>query len=600
MERKSSVKDVHQCVKKDYPEIYKTVCSKLGENNPFAKFSIGAGVYVWSDNRCQWNRMVDASELKQSVIYEAFNQKKAEFAAKIGQKSADTFFTVPDDSYIYYNDDNGDVKILIAGWGFKKPVRFHSSGEIGKVTGKNPVSVSFSYDGERLKNYDFGLKLPRQVKRLSTDINGLYVFPNLKVGEKYIVTDMKSGKDFPLNIVAGQSLYDFDVTRYSVLDISAVCDDLPINGEVVEVIYHGKRFDATTDGNGCAVIRLPLYDGEPATASMRDKTESTPISESGGEIDFVFETEKIPEPEKKIVDIHVSVMKDGSMLASQPVTVNYGGTVVDGVTDANGIFSKQMEDIPDAVCTVSVPDFEPQSKKLENDSLNKFVFEKTTVQPPVDETFNPHILVKRENGEIVDNYPISVEYEGKVTDYVSNAEGIVVLSDLEDGKTIKVTDGMNPDNTEEHVLDKEQDEYIFIIPVEVEPEPKDIKVMFRDLKGNPIVCKNVVFKQEGKPDLTLKLDDNGETCFKESTFELDTTINAQIIGWNNPEQYLPIPFTLEKDEYLYLLQEKESETKSSWIKILLEILAVLAAISSLLLLWPFFEGFCHEMFNLIY
>ena len=98
MERKSSVKDVHQYIKQDYPELYKALCSKLGESNPFAKFSIGAGNYVWSDNRCKWNRMIDASELKQSIIHESLNQTKADVATIIGSKTAEALFTTPDNS----------------------------------------------------------------------------------------------------------------------------------------------------------------------------------------------------------------------------------------------------------------------------------------------------------------------------------------------------------------------------------------------------------------------------------------------------------------------------------------------------------------------
>ena len=304
MERKSSIKDVHKYIKQDYPELYKTLCSKLGESNPFAKFSIGAGNFVWSDNRCQWHRMIDASELKQSIIQDSLNQTKAEVATIIGSKTADALFTTPDNSYIYYNDDNGEVKILVAGWGFKKPVRVVSGPQISTVSQKNPISISFSYDGDRLKNYEFGLRLAKQVKRLSTDGSGLYVFDNLKVGENYVVTDINSGQDFQLNIIEGQSLYDFDVTRYSTLNVSAVSDDQPIIGESVEILYNGKRYDTTTDGNGHATIQLPLYDGESVTASMRDKSESTRISETGGSIEFVFKTEKPDEdPAKKFVDI---------------------------------------------------------------------------------------------------------------------------------------------------------------------------------------------------------------------------------------------------------------------------------------------------------
>lgn len=601
MERKSSIKDVHKYIKQDYPELYKTLCSKLGENNPFAKFSIGAGNYVWSDNRCKWSRMIDASELKQSIIHESLNQTKAEVATIIGFKTADALFTTPDNSYIYYNDDNGEVKILVAGWGFKKPVRVVSGPQISTVSQKNPISISFSYDGERLKNYEFGLRLAKQIKRLNTDSSGLYVFDNLKTGENYVVTDINSNQDFTLNVVEGQSLYDFDVTRYTTLDVSAERDDQPIIGESVEILYNGKRYDTTTDGNGHATIQLPLYDGESVTASMRDKSESTRISETGGSIEFVFKTEKPDEdPAKKFVDIQVSVMKDSEMLPSQPVIISYGGVSIEGITDSNGIFSKQMEEIPNEVCTVDTPGFEPQSKLLENKDLNKFVFEKTTAPNPSVELFNPYILVKRENGDVVNNYPISVEYGGNVTDYVSNSEGIVALSDMEDGKTMKVTDGINLDNVVDYTLDKEQKEYVFVIPEEKKEEPKDIKVMFRDVKGNPIVCDNVIFRQEGKPELTIQLDDNGNTFFKEGKFDLNVPMSAHINGWSNAEQYPPIPFTLEEDEYEYLLQEKESTTKSTWWKIFLEILAVLVAIASLWLLWPFFEVFCLEMFKSIY
>ena len=72
MEKKSSVKDVHQVIKQAMPEIYKILCEKLGENNPFAKFNVGAGYYSWSDNRCQWKQMIEASDFEQSLINDSF------------------------------------------------------------------------------------------------------------------------------------------------------------------------------------------------------------------------------------------------------------------------------------------------------------------------------------------------------------------------------------------------------------------------------------------------------------------------------------------------------------------------------------------------
>lgn len=516
MERKSSIKDVHKCITQDYPELYKTLVSKLGENNPFAKFSIGAGAYVWSDNRCHWLRMIDASELKQSFVRESIDHTKADVATIIGAKTAGALFTIPDDSYIYYNEDGGDVRILIAGWGFKKPVRVTSGPETAQIRQKNPVSISFSYDGDRLKNYAFGLRLAKQVKRLSTDGSGLCSFGDLKVGENYIVVDFKNGGDYQLNIIEGQSVYNFDVTQYSQLDIFAVSDDQPLHGEKVEVLYHGNQYEATTDKEGHATIKLPFYENESATATMREKTESTCMSDTGGQIQFVFQSDTPVIPDKKIEEI-----------------------------------------------------------------------------------FNPYVLVKKENGDFVDNYPIKVEYNDDTTDYMSDAEGKVKLSNLEVGKSMKVIDGNNPENVAEYVLDSEQQEYVFIIP-DVHDDRRDVKVMFRDMKGNPIVCNNVVFRQADALEQTKQLDANGDTYLKPGDFKVGTTISACINGWSNAEQYSPIPFTLEEDEYEYLLQEKESTTKSSWWEIILEILAVLVSIVLLLVLWPLFEVFCEEMFESIY
>ena len=594
MERKSSVKDIHQYIKQSYSELYKTLCTELGESNPFAKFSIGAGNYVWSDNRCRWSRMIDASELKQSIIHDALNQLKADVANKVGSKTAEALFTTPDNSYVYYNDNNGDIKILVAGWGFKKPVRVAIGPETTTVSPKNPISISFSYDGERLKNYEFGLRLAKQIKRLSTESSGLYAFDNLKVGEVYSIIDINSGKDFQLNIIEGQSLYDFDVTKYVSLNISAIIDHQPINRETVEISYHGKKYDTTTDDNGHATIQLPLHHGETVTATLRGKEESTCISENGGEIEFVFKTETPVDPEKKLVDVQIIVMKDGEMLPSQPVTISYGEGVIEGITNANGSLQKRLEEIPNEMCTVTVPGFESQSKQLDSNELNKFVFEKTA------DVFNPYIIVERENGDVVDNYPISVEYEGNVTDYVSNSEGIVALSNLEDGKTIKVTDGINSDNIKEYILDKEQKEYIFIIPDKTEEESKEIKVMFRDLNGNPIVCSNVVFRQDGKPELAAQLNADGDIFFEEGIFDVNSPMSVLINGWKNSEQYSPIPFTLDEDEYEYLLQEEEAKTKYTWWKILLEILTCLAVITLLFQLWPFFERICLRMYDIVY
>ena len=599
MERKSSVKDVHKLIGQDYPELYKALCEKLGESNPFAKFNIGVGCYVWSDNRCKWHCMIDASELKQSMIVETLCQVKIEVAGMIGQKTAEVLFTTPDDSFIYFNEDNGNVKILVTGWGFNKPVRVVAKPDAIPVNQKNPIKLSFSYDGDHLKDYEFGLRLAKQIKRLKTDSSGFYVFDNLKVGENYVVTDINSNRNFNLNIREGQSSYDFDVTDYSTLEISALSDGQPLAEEEARIDYHEKKYTLKTDENGHAAIQLPLYEGEVVIASMKDKIENTPMTKDGGKINFIFETEKSVESNR--VNIKISVMRNGEMLPSQPVTIDYGGKYLDGVTDSNGIFSVQIEEIPDELCNVNTPGYESQSKWLNSKELNEFVFNKIATPNPPADVFNPYILLQRENGENVGNYPISVEYDGTKTSYVSNTEGIVALSNMKDGEMMKVIDGIDSDNVADYLLDKEQKEYVFIIPNKQEDEQiNDIKVMFREVNGKPITCDNVKFCQEGKPDLLVQLDENGDTYFKEGTFDVGLLISTHINGWKNKELYSPIPFSLENNEYEYLLQEKEAKKESIWWRIIFEILVVLLTIALLWLLWPFFEDFCQRMFESIY
>lgn len=515
MEKKASVKDVYRHIShEDYSELYKTLTGKLGDESPFAKFSTGAGFYEWSDSRCQWHCMANASELKQTFINEAFLQLRETIGKKIGEKTAEALFTTPDNSYIYYNDEAGEIKILITGWGFKKPVRTSGKGDIEDLPVKNPVTLSFKCDGEVLTNYKFGLRLANQVKRLTTGPAGAYEIPDIKVGEKFVVTDFNTKKDYPLEIVEGQSLYVLDVTHYATVGVDAKIDGKPLAGENTQLVYHAKFYDAVTDENGQAQFRIPFYEGETATVSMRDKKENVCIESDSEKVEFNFELNipEIPVVPKVPTEVKVVVEKNGQPMATQPVTVAYGDNTINGMTDNAGTFTTQVEEIQGEMCSVSTPGYETQSKLLDDGTQNVFLFE--TEEPP--------------------------------------------------------------------------------------QLPGEIKFMLRDCSGNPIVCNNITVAQENKPELVARLDENGNTTLPEGRFETGTPVSLKINGWNKQEHSEPINFTLEKDEYEYLIQEKEPQ-QNDWQKTALEILAVVAA--AVLLLWPtwpLFEKFCAAMFRKIY
>ena len=579
MERKSSVNEVHKVVQKDLSELFKTLSKKLGQDNPFAKISIGNGYYLWSDTRCQWNQMVAASDFERSVVQDALIQTKKDIASLIGSNTAEQLFTIPDDSYIYYNDDEGEVKILVTGWGFKKPVRVKGDPDKSDLERNTPVNISFSYDGEKQPMYEFGVQIPTQVKKFKTDKTGQYHFNNLTQKE-LLLKDFVTGKDFRLVVEEGREDYDIDVTIYTTLHVKATVDANPVIGETVSIQYCGKNYETSTDANGSAVIKLPLHDNEQVIATLRDQSQSEAISAGTNTIEFVFET---PVEEVK-TDIEVSVMEDSKPAIGKFVTISYSGNQYTGVTNERGLFTQRVYVVAGDTCTISVPDYESQSKVLQETDVNVFRFEKTTAHPapPVEPVkFSPYIRIEGNNGFIGNKYPIYVEYNGVTKEYISDENGVVQLPEMEEGKTMKVTDGLNPTNSAEYELKSEQPEYVFHVPYEPKEEDVKIKVMLRDAEGKPIRCDRVRFLQEGTNDVLATLDENGDTYLGADTFKVEKPISVSIQG--GAKTYNPFTFTLDKNENEYLLQEKNT---TSWLNILLQILLVLASIAAVYYLWP--------------
>lgn len=510
MDRKSDIKDVYKSISQDIPEVYKMLCERLGDYNPFARFSIGAGHYVWEDDRYDWHRMIDASEMQQAAVRETLAEVKANVASKVGERTADVLFTTPDDSYIYYcNDGNGDVRVLITGWGFKKPVRNTGrGGELDLIKKENPVSVSFLIDGERLPDYAFGLRLAKQVKTLRTDSDGVYHFRDLKVGEHFTVTDIQTGIDYNLDIEEDKHDYEYDLTHYATLRVQATADGAPLADEAVWVEYHGKTFEARTNQAGQVELRMGIHPGEMAVGRMRGLYQEAEITEDGALMTFAFDTEQTP------------------MVA-------------------------------------------------------------------------PHILVKRESGELAPEYPINVEYEGEMRSYVTDANGCVALPSMEAGRSMTVKDACHVANTQDYILSSEQDEYIFVVPDET-IEKKELTFIFRDVKGEPIACDNVKFSQDQHHDLIMPLDEEGKTEIDAQAFQPKTPMRASINGWERSKDYGSVPFTLDENENVYLIQE--DEPKSSAWDIWKQILVVIGAVLILLLVWylcsHLFEGLFHAIYHI--
>lgn len=579
MERKTSVNDVHNIISKDYTEIYKSLYAILGEDNPFAKFSIGSGVYVWSDNRCLWTKMTDADDLSKSLIFDALNKTKQRISSKIGDEDAAKLFVTPDDSYIYYNDDNAEVKILLTGWGFKKPERRISGPDIGDVKKKNPIKLSFSFDGVKLPGFEFIIKLLHQEKHLKTDSSGYYNFSNLKVGEHLVLQDIKSGREYNFDVVEGKSEYDYDVTTFAEVCVNVFSDNTPLAGEPVNIRLKGKEFSAITDNSGTSKISVPYYAGESVEASVRNQVHQEILSSDV--IDFTF---KIEREEELFADIDVCVLNNSNPVINKEVTFIYHGNVYRGFTDNNGYLRKSVPFADNEVCQIDVEGYESQSRIIEKEKINKFVFSLDNVEPKEPIKVRSRIIVKTNSGEIVPDYPITVEYSEFSSRYTSNMNGYVYLDEIEEGLTVKASSCIDSNICYNYIIKKEQEEYEFILP----DKPKEvIKVMFRDIHGNPIQCDKIVFQQNATNNLELTLDEQGDTWFDQGIFKVGETMHVRIDGWDNPESYDPIPFTLEDGIYEYLIQEDKPKT-SWWMRVLEVLLILLATILLGIFLFPFF------------
>ena len=206
MERRSQAKDIHKTFRDDLLKVYNNLDKQLGDDNPFAKPSLGAGYYVWTDKRREWQCMTGADGIVQDLVRAAYLRVKEDVAGRLGAEVAARLFTIPDDSYIYYDDSDGDIKVLVTGWGFKYPARSNPKPDLSGLRRRNGVSLAFIYDGERLAGYEFGLQLPRQLKRLVTDGEGYYRFADVKTGITFTVKDFASGKEFIVEVVEGKPL----------------------------------------------------------------------------------------------------------------------------------------------------------------------------------------------------------------------------------------------------------------------------------------------------------------------------------------------------------------------------------------------------------
>ena len=617
--KKAAVRDVFKIGKEDYSGLYTEFDKLLGNDNPFAQFKIGPGQYVWSYTKsdCEWLPMENASGLKEEQIRTVISELRNKVGTLIPAKYVDSLFTVPDDSFIFYNDDDG-VRVLFTGWGFRKPKNVPIPSEKTSIKKHTLVGISFTYDGVRLKGYEFGIRLNRQVKKLrTTDDNGVFCFDNIKVGERYQLIDLKSDRTFDFEVEKGKTHYDFDITTYTTISVHADFDSAPLANEPMEIEYHGNVECPMTDINGNASLKVVYYEGENILVAMRQDRQNKVVEADNNVFTFAFEkpvepepsVEPEPEPTNITTNVKVVVRKSNRPVDNALVSVRYSRISEKGTTDINGVWNLSLDVQEGEVCHVDVEGCEPQERQLLPTEENVFTFnvpeaeepmlpEEPDEPEPVDEPKKVNIQVSVcDNGEPVYGILSSVEYMGNRQEGRTDAKGIWECSvEYKEDEVCRVeASGYGP---QERQLKVEEDN-IFIFNKEDEPDEELITLMAVDEHSAPMGGARITLRQKSKQDITVVLDEQGKTEIEKSLFSVGETIEADL-HWNNFD-FSKISFIVDEDENEYLLQQQNTRKSGNVWSIIKQIMVVIAAVLVLLfVIWPLFESLSYSAYNAIY
>ena len=616
--KKVAVRDVFKIGKEDYSGLYAELDKLLGNDNPFAQFKIGSGQYVWSYTKsdCEWLPMENASGLKEEQIRTVISELRNKVGTLIPAKYVDSLFTVPDDSFIFYNDDKGNIRVLFTGWGFRKPTYVSTPPEKTSIKKHTLVDISFIYDGVRLKGYEFGIRLNRQVKKLrTTDDNGVFCFDNIKVGDRYQLIDLKSNRTFGFEVENGKTHYDFDLTTYTTISVHADLDSAPLANEPMKIEYHGNVECPMTDINGNASLEVVYYEGENILVAMRQDWQNKVVEVDSNVFTFAFEKpvepEPLVEPEPTTIttNVRVVVLKSNCPVDNALVSVCYSRIAEKGTTDINGVWNLSLDVQEGEVCRVDVEGCESQERQLLPTEENVFTFcvpeaeeptlpEEPDEPEPVDEPKKVNIQVSVcNNGTPVYGILSSVEYIGDRLEGRTDANGIWECSvEYKEDEVCRVE--ASGYESQERQLNAGEDN-IFIFNKEDEPEDELITLMAVDEHSAPMGGARISLRQKGKQDITVVLNEQGKTEIVKSLFSVGETVEADL-HWNNFD-FSKISFTVDEDENEYLLQLQNTHKSGNVWSILKQIMVVIAAVLVLLfVIWPLFESLSYSAYNAIY
>lgn len=256
---------VHPIKGMNHHDLYSKISKVLGDGNPFSEMKIGHNFRTWTDNRCTWHPLSEATYQDTVEIDNALDEARTKLSQVADEKTIKALFTIPDENYVFFNNDDGKMHVVLAAWGFAKSAKDGSTGvEVGKVKLKDLVK-----DGPEKDRY---------------------VKPIVSVETKSKEDIDEGKKDDPV-VVTDKGAFECDIL------VTVKENGEPKIGKTVNISYDKIIFNGITDENGQFKQHVTIVEGSQCIVSVEEYESQTRDSMQKDETaEFVFDREVVEPP----------------------------------------------------------------------------------------------------------------------------------------------------------------------------------------------------------------------------------------------------------------------------------------------------------------
>lgn len=434
------IKEGAYCLIKDknYDQVFVALQKQLGEKERllFAERTPGSNYLQWTLPGDGWVSLSNGDPLMEQLVRKELSDLQKNVCAQFGnnQEIAQAILSVPSDEYIYYKpDDNGNLMIKLAAWGYSFPEMI-GKGLIGIIKPKVPtehISISLVYDGKPIPNKALRLN---GFGRIVND-QGILDVGNLPIGYQFDVAVENERRH--IIVTKGEGNIVIDLTEYTTVEIRALLDGVPYAGAEAELSYMGRHIPLTCDNNGCAITKLPLDKGGSfCRVSIKDAVQQKILQETDNVFTFQLNSPPPPPPpEPKDTTVAIKVILDGKPYGGAKAFLSYWDKQMELVCDENGYVQTRLPFEGEDLCKVSVDDSIQQEILKESGNVFVFQLEKAVLPPPPPPAKEATVEIKvTRDGMPAAGEKVALSYMDKQWEVVCDGNGCATVQLPLDGK----------------------------------------------------------------------------------------------------------------------------------------------------------------------